>query len=88
MFILSLRDFVRGMLQESTSAWELNCANGGFPTQTMPPAIADCADELYCKSCFNSWGWYMKSGPNVFRLAPDCNLAALGIDLHDAAVNA
>lgn len=79
-FILSLREFVRGILQESTKEWELSWSpwtlQGLVPSaQTMPLTIADCADKLYCKSCFNSWGWYMKSGANVFRLAADCNLA-------------
>lgn len=66
---------------ESTKAWELSWSNdpwqgSGPPAQTMPLAIADCADKLYCKSCFNSWGWYMKSGANVFRLAADCDRLA------------
>eukprot|EP00435_Cladocopium_sp_Y103_P026922 s3260_g6.t1 len=66
---------------ESTSAWERTCCNswGSWGIQgpgLSVPSVADCADKLYCKGCFNAWGWYMKSGPNLFRLAADSDRLA------------
>lgn len=66
-------------IQEPTMDWICTCSScwpnsGGRQGQGVP-SVAACADKLYCKGCFNAWGWYMKSGPNVFRLALDCNLA-------------
>eukprot|EP00435_Cladocopium_sp_Y103_P023365 s3260_g5.t1 len=58
---------------EPTMDWICTWPGPGGKLGQAVPSVAACADKLYCKGCFNAWGWYMKSGPNVFRLALDCD---------------